>query len=70
MNGAVGIGLVLPSLIAKRSNSRTANAIGSALTLAGGFFLKWAITHAGKKSALDNKAARAATQPSNSAPRW
>jgi formate-dependent nitrite reductase membrane component NrfD len=68
--GAVGVGLVLPSFIAKRSKSRTANAIGSVLTLAGGFALKWAITHAGKKSALDNKAARAATRSSKSAPGW
>lgn len=50
--GAVAVGLVVPSLIARGSKSRTANAIGSALTLAGGFALKWAITHAGKKSAL------------------
>src|ERR1043166_7325992 len=68
--GAVALGLIIPSLIARRSTSRTANAIGSALTLAGGFALKWAITHAGKKSALDNKAARAATRPSESAPGW
>jgi formate-dependent nitrite reductase membrane component NrfD len=68
--GAVGAGLVLPVVIAKSSKSRTANAIGSALTLLGGLALKWAITHAGKKSALDNKAARAATRPSTSAPGW
>jgi formate-dependent nitrite reductase membrane component NrfD len=68
--GAVGVGLVVPSLIAKRSKSRTARVIGSALTLFGGLALKWAITHAGKKSAVDNKAARGATRPSKSAPGW
>jgi formate-dependent nitrite reductase membrane component NrfD len=68
--GAVGVGLVVPSLIARRSNSRTARVIGSALTLFGGLALKWAITHAGKKSAVDNRTAREATRPSKSAPGW
>lgn len=68
--GAVGVGLIVPSLIATRSKSRTASVIGSVLSLAGGLALKWAITYAGKKSALDNRAARAATRPSESAPGW
>lgn len=44
--------------------------LGSALTLAGGLALKWAIVHAGRKSAEDPKAAREATRPSKSAPGW
>ncbi|HKP12396.1 MAG TPA: hypothetical protein VJZ91_09810, partial [Blastocatellia bacterium] len=42
----------------------------SALTLAGGMALKWAIVYAGRKSAEDPQAARAATRPSKEAPGW
>jgi formate-dependent nitrite reductase membrane component NrfD len=42
----------------------------SALTLAGGMALKWAIVYAGRKSAADPRAARVATRPSNTAPGW
>src|SRR5205085_9322682 len=42
----------------------------SALTLAGGMALKWAIVYAGRKSAEDPQAARDATRPTKAAPGW
>jgi formate-dependent nitrite reductase membrane component NrfD len=42
----------------------------SALTLAGGMALKWAIVYAGRKSAEDPQAARAATRRTEAAPGW
>jgi formate-dependent nitrite reductase membrane component NrfD len=74
--GAVGAGMVLPTLMGiggsskKRRKSRTSTIIKSALTLAGGLALKLAITYAGKKSAMDVEAARNATRPGESAPGW
>lgn len=54
----------------KRGKNFLPAILGSALTLAGGFALKWAITYAGRKSAEDPKAARDATRPSKAAPGW
>jgi formate-dependent nitrite reductase membrane component NrfD len=74
--GAIGAGLVLPALIRtslsfrRRKQSRAVRIIRSALSLAGGLALKWAVTHAGRESALDTKATRNATRPSQSAPGW
>jgi formate-dependent nitrite reductase membrane component NrfD len=66
--GAVACGLVLPVLLRRRSNR--GGTIGSLLTLGGALLLKWAITYAGRSSALDPEAARIATRPSLSAPGW
>jgi len=74
--GAVGAGLILPTLVGARGpskeqkKSRASTVIKSALTLAGGLALKWAIVYAGKRSAVDVEATRNATRPSESAPGW
>jgi formate-dependent nitrite reductase membrane component NrfD len=71
--GAVAAGLVVPALARalssrKRNSSRKgekkgrlSTVIGSALTLAGGLALKWALTHAGRDSAEGATAARSAS---------
>ncbi len=67
--GAVGAGLVLPTLLGALSSSRRrpgkrgATILSSALTLIGGLTLKWGIIHAGRASAEDSQAARDATRP-------
>jgi len=59
--GAVGIGLVAPRVIEsmkpKKSKKRS-SILTSLMSLAGSFALKWAITHAGRDSAMDPAAAR------------
>ena len=54
----------------KRKRGVMATVLRSALTLAGGLALKWAIVYAGRKSAEDPQAARDATRPSKAAPGW
>jgi formate-dependent nitrite reductase membrane component NrfD len=73
--GAVGAGLFAPALLQTLQPRRRKPSLGaalwrSALTLAGGFALKWAIVHAGRASAQDVNATHAATQPSANAPGW
>jgi hypothetical protein len=54
----------------KRRRGLLATVLRSALTLAGGMALKWAIVYAGRKSAEDPQAARAATRRTKAAPGW
>jgi formate-dependent nitrite reductase membrane component NrfD len=54
----------------KRRRGLLSTVLRSALTLAGGLALKWAIVYAGRKSAEDPQAARAATRPTKAAPGW
>jgi formate-dependent nitrite reductase membrane component NrfD len=66
--GAVGAGLIAPALIQafrakRRKRSLGATLLGSALTLAGGFALKWAVVHAGRDSADDLRSAQETTRP-------
>ncbi len=73
--GAVGAGIVAPALIRfgsseKRKKSPAKKILGSVLSLAGGLALKWAVTHAGRASAEDPKAAREATRPNKDNPGW
>jgi formate-dependent nitrite reductase membrane component NrfD len=70
--GAVGVGLLLPVLMraGSRKTGRTSTMLRSAFTLVGGLALKWALTHAGRESAVDTKATRNATRPTESAPGW
>lgn len=73
--GAVGVGLVLPTLLraraAKQPKKRsTTSLLSSVCTLVGGLALKWAVTYAGRLSAQDGAATRAATRPSSNAPGW
>lgn len=73
--GAVGVGLVLPAVLRARAAKQPkkgfiSTLLTSALTLVGGLALKWAVTYAGRLSAEDGAAARAATRPSSSAPGW
>jgi len=73
--GAVGAGMVLPTLVSaisprRRRRKRRATILSSALTLIGGLTLKWAITHAGRASAEDSQAARDATRPGDNSPGW
>jgi formate-dependent nitrite reductase membrane component NrfD len=67
--GAMGVGIVLPigiRIASRRMQKRksTLNVLSSALSLAGGFCLKWAIVHAGPVSADDPEAAIYASRPS------
>jgi formate-dependent nitrite reductase membrane component NrfD len=71
--GAVGTGLVAPAVLRitsskKAKKSRAKTIIGSILSLTGGLALKWAITHAGRSSAEDDKAARSASRPNKENP--
>lgn len=71
--GAVGTGLIAPAVIRvtsskKAKKSRAKTVVGSILSLAGGLALKWAITHAGRASAENAKAARRASRPNNENP--
>ena len=72
--GAVGAGLIAPAVICvaskNKKNNRAKSIFGSALSLAGGLALKWAMTHAGRASAEDPQAARNATRPSKNALGW
>jgi len=73
--GAVGVGLVAPAVLQalrpkRRKQGRVGTILRSALSLAGGFALKWAIVHAGRESAEDVESAQHATRPSRSAPGW
>lgn len=69
--GAVGAGIVAPAVIrltSRKQKSRAKTVFGSILTLAGSLALKWAVTYAGRVSAEDAEAARAATRPNNENP--
>jgi formate-dependent nitrite reductase membrane component NrfD len=73
--GAVGAGLIAPALIQafkpkRRKPSLGATLLSSALTLAGGLALKWAVVHAGRDSADDFRSAQDLTRPSGAAPGW
>ena len=75
--GAIGCGLLLPVVLAdnrkqhqNHRRSRGKSIVRSALSLAGGLALKWAITHAGRQSADDVQATRHATLPNKNAPGW
>ena len=75
--GAVGCGLLLPVIWSDNRKqdkdhlrSRGKSIVRSVLSLAGGFALKWAITHAGRQSADDVQATRNATRPNKNAPGW
>jgi formate-dependent nitrite reductase membrane component NrfD len=73
--GAVGAGLIAPALIQafkpkRRKRSLGATLLSSALTLAGGFALKWAVVHAGRDSADDLRSAQETTRPSRNSPGW
>ena len=75
--GAIGCGLLLPLILSdnrkhnkNRKPTRGRSIVRSALSLAGGLALKWAITHAGRESADDVQATRNATRPNKSAPGW
>jgi formate-dependent nitrite reductase membrane component NrfD len=71
--GAVGVGLVAPAMLQamnpkRRKQGRVGTILRSALSLVGGFALKWAIVHAGRASANDVESAQHATRPTRSAP--
>lgn len=73
--GAIGAGVLLPALVKARAPRRRRSSLKttilrSALSLAGGFVLKWAITHAGRESAEDVRIAHNVTRPSRNAPGW
>jgi formate-dependent nitrite reductase membrane component NrfD len=73
--GAVGAGLIAPALIQafkpkRRKRSLGATLLSSALTLAGGFALKWAVVHAGRDSADDLRSAQETTRTSRNSPGW
>jgi len=51
-----------------KQKSRAKTVFGSVLTLAGSLALKWAVTYAGRVSAEDAEAARAATRPNEDNP--
>jgi hypothetical protein len=53
-----------------RKRRRAAGVVASALKLAGGLALKWALVHAGRASAEDAEYARDATRPTEDAPGW
>src|SRR5262249_13671013 len=62
--------LPAPKSSEKRKRGVLSTVVGSLIVLAGGFALKWAITHAGRGSSEDPKEARQATRPTVSAPGW
>jgi formate-dependent nitrite reductase membrane component NrfD len=73
--GAVGAGVIAPALIQAfkpkgRKRNLGATLLGSALTLAGGLALKWAVINAGRDSADDFRSAQETTRPSRYAPGW
>lgn len=73
--GAVGAGLVLPMILRVASpktvpRKRASTIVRSLLSLAGGLALKWAVTHAGRESAVDAEATHEATRPTADAPGW
>lgn len=61
--GVVGAGLVLPGLLER--GGRHCKIAASALSLLGGLALRWAVVRAGRPSANDPSAARAASRPRN-----
>ena len=60
--GAVGIGLIAPTVIETirkpKKSKRKSSILSSVMTLVGGLALKWAVTYAGRDSAMDPKAAQ------------
>lgn len=52
------------------ASARRRKAVTALLGLAGAFLIRWAIVHAGRSSADDATAARAATRPAPQAPGW
>jgi formate-dependent nitrite reductase membrane component NrfD len=74
--GAVALGIIVPTALRVFQSRRPGRAgrnigmLASVLSLAGSLMLKWAITHAGQESALDQEASHFATRPSSSAPGW
>ncbi len=73
--GAVGAGLIAPVVIRaaaskNKKKSRVKSILSSAVSLAGGLALKWAVTHAGRASAENPEAARSATRPDQNNPGW
>ena len=72
---AVGAGMILPTLLDRlpvrnKKAKRWLKLAASGLTLAGGFAIKWAVTHAGHPSAEDPDAAREATRRKPEDPGW
>src|SRR5262249_7817892 len=54
----------------RRRMNLAAKLASSALSLAGGLALKWAITHGGQESAMDDDAGRIASRATGSNPGW
>ncbi len=51
--GALGLGIVAPTILRRSKNKVVREAIAPVLTIAGSLALKWSVTYAGQESALD-----------------
>jgi formate-dependent nitrite reductase membrane component NrfD len=68
--GAVGLGIIAPSILRRSGSSVLRNVVAPLLTLAGGAALKWAITYAGQESALDPELANRNAPTMDGRPFW
>ena len=68
--GAIGVGLVAPTLLRRSGRKILQGGLAPLLTLLGGIALKWSITYAGQESSLDpEQASKNAYMPDNK-PFW
>lgn len=68
--GAIGLGIVAPSILRRSKSKILASVVSPLLTIAGGAALKWAITYAGQESAMDPELANHNAQTINGRPFW
>ena len=68
--GAIGVGLVVPTLLRRSRSKLIRSGIAPLLTFLGSAALKWSITHAGQESTLDPELANQNAPTKSGKPFW
>lgn len=68
--GAIGLGIVAPSILRRSRSKILASVVSPLLTIAGSAALKWAITYAGQESAMDAELANRNARTVDGRPFW
>ena len=68
--GAIGLGLIAPTILRRSRSKAVRNGVAPLLTLLGGVALKWSITNAGKESALNAELASKNAPSKTREPYW
>lgn len=70
LGGAIGLGIVVPSLLRRSKNKLVREGLAPLLTIAGSVALKWSVTYAGQESALDPALANFNGETVDGKPYW